>query len=202
MKILNFVFSFIFFGIIVALFINIVSQEFSFDDIWNNGYLILFILSALLNAYLLLALYIKNRIIPESDKNSIERIFSLINYDFLELKLKIESSSIGFNDKDSINIEQFLYESQSARSQIVDKKLKELLNNFIESLNSYYQKFSDNAYSKNGIVKITPEIKQDHILYGKLIKELDKLAYDAYNHLTIFYEYANKYNIFGENEKK
>ena len=170
MKVLNKIFYVLIIVIILALIINIIADEFSFDDIWNHGWFILFLLSVTINVYLILHLVIIYRKIPESDKLSFQRIMKELNLNSIERILYTYESNLGFTDDESIMIEKFLYASKHIGNKIYNKRLNLLLYNFIKTFNEYYQCFSDNACSKNGRVRIYPEMKiNEPIKYSNLI---------------------------------
>jgi len=186
--------------ILIQLVINYFTNTVSLNDIWNKGWMVLFILIFLILIPFVLNFIDSQKLINETDRSVFTKLMINLHESDIDYILRVMTNNIPISIYVMKPIWNFLDDYNKAIYKIHNKKLNELLYKFQYSLRCYSQKrglytspldnidemyFGFDSYFKN----------TEHELYDKRVKELDHLASIAHKYYTNLIEFAKSKDL-------
>jgi len=185
--------------ILFPLAINYFTNIVSWNDIWNNWWMVLFILLLLIAFPFFWNFYDSKKEINKNDKTVFRNLMDVLNKTDIDYILRDMRNNIPVHINQMIPIWNFLNDCQKTNNIIHDKKLNKLLENFKNALRKYSNKSAEYTAPLDRseiIFGFDPEFKvMNDKLYGQRLNELDELASMAYTEYKILIEYAKSRDL-------
>lgn len=203
-------------GVILSLFIipiwiNYFTDTVTYNDIWNNGWMIT---SILLFSFLVIALIVlfqqknnkskkpdfsPNTRINQNDIDTYKRLVSILNLDNTEYYLRDMQNNLPISITDIKMFVKFITESTSVKNRIVNPELRQKVESFTIALSNFMNKraaYTSPLKHDDELCGFDPDFKQDNYpLYEKRVNELDDLATEAYKKLKELIIFAKEKDI-------